>query len=71
VIVNLLIKQKKLNLVTKDKVEMKQAQTKIRSWKTDEDFDPNFKKMVVVGIIERMSVRSEIEESIVIQARIK
>lgn len=46
-----------------------QAQSKIRSWKTNEDFDPNFKKMVVIGMIERMSVRSEMEENIVIQAR--
>jgi hypothetical protein len=45
------------------------AQSKIRSWKTNEDFDPNFKKMVVIGMIERMSLRSEMEENIVIQAR--
>ena len=46
-----------------------QAQSKLRSWKTNEDFDPNFKKMVVIGMIERISLRSEMEENIVIQAR--
>jgi len=46
-----------------------QAQSKIRSWKTDEDFDPNFKKMVVIGMIERIGLRSEMEQNIVIEAR--
>lgn len=46
-----------------------QAQSKIRSWKTDEDFDPGFKKMLVIGMIESISFRMETEEVIVIQAR--
>jgi hypothetical protein len=42
---------------------------KIRSWKTDDDFDPGFKKILVLGMIERISFRTEAEEAIVIQAR--
>ena len=42
---------------------------KIRSWKTDDDFDPGFKKILVLGMIERVSFRTEAEEAIVIQAR--
>jgi len=42
---------------------------KIRSWKTDDDFDPGFKKILVLGMIERVSFRIEAEEAIVIQAR--
>ena len=45
------------------------AQSKLRSWKTDEDFEPGFKKMLVIGMIESISFRMETEEVIVIQAR--
>ncbi|WP_297766392.1 hypothetical protein [uncultured Muriicola sp.] len=46
-----------------------QAQSKLRSWKTDEDFDPGFKKMLVIGMIESTSFRLETEEVIVSEAR--
>ena len=46
-----------------------QAQSKLRSWKTDEDFDPGFKKMLVIGMIESTSFRTETEDVIVSEAR--
>jgi hypothetical protein len=46
-----------------------QAQSKLRSWKTNEKFDPSFKKIVVIGMIERTNLRMDMEESIVIQAK--
>ena len=46
-----------------------QAQSKLRSWKTDEDFDPSFKKMLVIGMMESRSFRTETEDVIVSEAR--
>ena len=46
-----------------------QSQSKIRSWKTDEDFDPKFNKMVVIGMFEGRNIRIDMEESIVIEAQ--
>jgi hypothetical protein len=46
-----------------------QAQSKLRSWKTSEDFDPRFKKIVVIGMIERTNIRMDTEESVLIQAK--
>jgi len=46
-----------------------QAQSKLRSWKTDEDFNPGFKNMLVIGMIESISFRMETEEVIVRQAK--
>ena len=38
-----------------------QSQSKIRSWKTDEDFDPKFNKMVVIGMFEGRNIRIDME----------
>ena len=44
------------------------SQSKLRTWKTDSEFDPKFKKILVLGMIESVSLRSDVEDAIVDQA---
>jgi hypothetical protein len=46
-----------------------QGQSKLRSWKSDENIDQDFKKMLVFGLIESISFRTETEDVIVSEAR--